>query len=122
MLLLGIPVVVLPIMLIGRRLRALSRTSQDRVADVGATVAEVLGAMKIVQAFGQEQREAGRFQAAVAATFALARRRILMRAFMTPIVITILFGSITMIKLDRALYLAEGRLSAGELEVLVMSG
>src|SRR3546814_5886665 len=82
MLLLGIPVVVLPIMLIGRRLRALSRTSQDRVADVGATVAEVLGAMKIVQAFGQEQREAGRFQAAVAATFAVARRRILMGALM----------------------------------------
>src|SRR3546814_11592621 len=100
-------------MLIGRRLRALSRTSQDRVADVGATVAEVLGAMKIVQAFGQEQREAGRFQAAVAATFAVARRRILMRAFMTAIVITIIFGSITMIMWPGALDVAEGRQSGG---------
>src|SRR3546814_3131311 len=103
MLLLGIPVVVLPIMLIGRRLRALSRTSQDRVADVGATVAEVLGAMKIVQAFGQEQREAGRFQAAVAATFAVVRRRKLLRAFITAIVIQILFGSLTNIIVQGAL-------------------
>lgn len=122
MLLLGIPVVVLPIMLIGRRLRALSRTSQDRVADVGATVAEVLGAMKIVQAFGQEQREAGRFQAAVAATFAVARRRILMRAFMTAIVITIIFGSITMIMWQGALDVAAGRLSGGAIAAFVLTG
>src|SRR3546814_19936959 len=102
-------------MLIGRRLRALSRTSQDRVADVGATVAEVLGAMKIVQAFGQEQRAAGRFQAAVAATFAVARRRILLRAFMTDIVITIIFGSITMVIWQGPLDAAAATLLAGEL-------
>lgn len=122
MLLLGIPVVILPIMFIGRRLRALSRTSQDRVADVGATVAEVLGAMKIVQAFGQEEREAGRFQAAVAATFAVARRRILMRAFMTAIVITIIFGSITMIMWQGALDVAAGRLSGGAIAAFVLTG
>ena len=58
MMLLGIPVVIVPIIFLGRRVRAISRRSQDRIADVGAIASEMLGAMKIVQAFGQEQREA----------------------------------------------------------------
>ncbi|MBK5265223.1 MAG: ATP-binding cassette domain-containing protein [Alphaproteobacteria bacterium] len=122
MLLLGIPVVILPVVFIGRRLRKLSRTSQDRVADVGATVAEVLGAMKIVQAFGQEEREAGRFGAAVEAAFGIARRRIVMRAFMTAVVISIIFGSITMIMWQGALDVASGRLSGGAIAAFVLTG
>jgi ATP-binding cassette subfamily B protein len=59
--LLGIPVIIMPIVLLGRKLQNVSRSSQDRVADIGATTAEQLGAMKIVQAFGQEDREAERF-------------------------------------------------------------
>src|SRR3546814_19801322 len=55
--LLGIPVIILPIVLLGRRLQNVSRTSQDRVADIGATTAEQMGAMKIVQAVGQAARE-----------------------------------------------------------------
>src|SRR3954470_83941 len=65
MLLIGIPVMILPIVFLGRRVRTISRQSQDRVADVGAMIDEVLGGMKIVQAFGQEQREATRFREAV---------------------------------------------------------
>jgi ATP-binding cassette subfamily B protein len=122
MLLLGIPVVVLPIMFIGRRLRALSRASQDRVADVGATVAEVLGAMKIVQAFGQEGREAGRFASAVEGAFSIARKRILMRAAMTAIVIAIIFGSITLIMWQGALDVASGKLSGGAIAAFVLTG
>lgn len=122
MLLLGIPVVILPVVFIGRRLRALSRASQDRIAEVGATVAEVLGAMKIVQAFGQEDREAGRFGAAVEAAFAMARKRILMRAIMTAIVITIIFGSITMIMWQGALDVASGKLSGGAIAAFVLTG
>src|SRR4249919_4257839 len=63
MMLLGIPLVMLPIILLGRRVRAVSTRSQDRIADVGTVTSEVLGAMKIVQAFGQERRETGRFSA-----------------------------------------------------------
>ena len=66
-LLLGIPLIIVPIVLLGRRVRSVSRHSQDRVADVGAIVAETLGAMKIVQAFGQEERESSRFRDAVEA-------------------------------------------------------
>ena len=109
-------------MFIGRRLRALSRASQDRVADVGATVAEVLGAMKIVQAFGQEGREAGRFASAVEGAFSIARKRILMRAAMTAIVIAIIFGSITLIMWQGALDVASGKLSGGAIAAFVLTG
>ena len=93
--LLGIPVIILPIMLLGRRVRNYSRTSQDRVADVGSLASETLGAMKIVQAFGQESREAARFGAAVDATFAAAKRRIRLRAIMTAIVLGLIFGALS---------------------------
>ena len=82
-LMIGIPVIVIPVVLLGRRVRAISRRSQDRIADLGSIVAETLGAMKIVQAFGQERREGERFRDAVARTFATAKRRILMRAMLT---------------------------------------
>ncbi len=59
--LLGIPLVVVPITILGRRVRAISTRSQDRIADVGTVTSEVLGAMKIVQAFSQQQRETERF-------------------------------------------------------------
>ncbi|SMF65916.1 ABC transporter transmembrane domain-containing protein [Allosphingosinicella indica] len=121
-LLIGIPLVLVPIVVLGRRLRAMSRTSQDRVADVGAIVAETLGAMKIVQAFGQERREGERFGGAVEDAFGIARRRILVRAFMTGIVITLVFGSITMVMWQAALDVAAGQLSGGTVAAFVLTG
>ena len=87
-LLLAIPVIILPIVFIGRKLTNVSRSSQDRVADVGAMISEVLGAMKIVQAFGQEKREHERFSGAVESTFDTAKRRIRLRAAMTCLLYT----------------------------------
>jgi ATP-binding cassette, subfamily B, bacterial len=113
MMLLGIPVVIMPIMLLGRRLQAISRTSQDRVADVGAMTTEVLGAMKIVQGFGQESREASRFADAVERTFATARRRIALRAVMTAAVIGLLFSAIIALLWYGAGQVASGSISAG---------
>ncbi|MGZ8312727.1 MAG: ABC transporter transmembrane domain-containing protein, partial [Allosphingosinicella sp.] len=121
-LLVGIPVVILPIMLLGRRVRNLSRSSQDRVADVGTIVAETLGAMKIVQAFGQERRESERFGEAVAETFATARRRILMRAVLTGIVISLVFGSITLLMRQSSMDVAHGSLSGGTVAAFVVTG
>ena len=122
MLLLGIPLAILPIMLIGRRLRTLSRSSQDRIADVGAMVSETLGAMKIVQAFGQEWREADRFGTAVDSAFQTARRRIRLRAAMTAIVIAIIFGSITLIMWQGANDVASGRMTGGTIAAFVVTG
>lgn len=112
LLLIGIPATILPMVLLGRRVRDYSRTSQDRVAEVGTITTEVLGAMRIVQAFGQEKREGARFAAAVEATFAAARVRNALRAAMTAIVIALVFGSITMVLWEGAIDVAAGRLSS----------
>ena len=121
-LLLVIPLVVVPIVLLGRRVRKISRSSQDRIAEVGAIAAETLGAMKIVQAFGQEEREAGRFRAAVDRVLATATRRILVRAAMTAIVIALIFGSITLLMWQAAIAVSEGALSGGTVAAFVLTG
>ncbi|MGY6637527.1 MAG: ABC transporter transmembrane domain-containing protein [Erythrobacter sp.] len=121
-LLLGIPLVVVPIVFFGRKIRAVSRSSQDRIADVGAYVTEVLSAMKIVQSFGQEAREGERFAKVVEGTFETARRRIALRAAMTSIVILLVFGGITMVMWRGALAVAEGAISGGTIAAFVITG
>ncbi len=122
MLLIGVPLVLLPILWFGRRLRRISRDSQDRVADVGSMVSEVLGAMKIVQGFNQEQREEARFAGAVERTFDTARKRILLRSAMTAVFIALIFGSITMLLWQGAVQVAEGTLSGGTIAAFVLTG
>ena len=122
MLLLGIPLLILPVTMLGRRIRNLSRSSQDRVADVGSLAVETLGAMKIVQAFGQEEREAARFRSAVDATFAAARRRIGLRAVLTAIMIALVFGSITLVLWEGATDVAAGRITGGAIAAFVLTG
>lgn len=122
MLLLGIPLILLVLVSLGRKVRGLSRASQDRLADVGTVTTEVLGAMKIVQAFGQEAREAARFDATVDSGFDTARRRIRLRAIMTAVVIALVFGSITAVMWQGALDVAAGRLSGGSIAAFVLTG
>lgn len=121
-LVLGIPLVILPITWFGRRLRNVSRTSQDRVADIGARTAEVLGAMRVVQAFNQEEHERSAFSRLVEQTFATAKRRILIRAVMTAVVILLVFGGITMLMWEGALSVAEGKVSGGTIAAFVFTG
>ncbi len=122
LLLLGIPVIVMPIVLLGRQLQAISRQSQDRIADVGTIASETLGAMKIVQAFGQEEREAQRFGSAVETTFNTARRRIRLRSIMTAVIITLIFGSITAVMWQGALDVVAGKISGGNIAAFVLTG
>jgi len=118
----GIPAILVPIIMIGRRLRVLSRASQDRLATIGSLTTEVLGAMKIVQSFGQEDREARRFADAVEQGFRTARMRITVRAIMTAIVIFMVFGSITLLMWEGALDVARGRMSGGDIAAFVLIG
>lgn len=122
LLILGIPVILIVMIGLGRRVRQLSRSSQDKLAAVGSVTAEVLGAMKIVQAFGQEDREAARFDATVEDGFATARQRILLRAIMTAVVIALVFGSVTAVMWQGALDVAAGRLSGGSIAAFVLTG
>ena len=122
MLLVGIPLTLGPILFIGRRLRDMSRRSQDRIADVGVIVDEVLGAMKIVQAFGQEQREGERFSSAVEGAFQTARGRIRTRAILTAILIFMIFGAITFIMWQGALDVQAGKMTGGSIAAFVLTG
>ena len=121
-LLVAVPVVVLPIVWFSRRMRAISRSSQDRIADIGALVTEVLGATRVVQAYNQEARESDRFAAAVERSFATARRRIWIRSVMTSVVIFLAFGALTVLMWRGAVGVAEGRISGGTIAQFVLTG
>ncbi len=118
----GIFLVVVPIVWFSRRLRAVSRKSQDRVAEVGSLVSEVLGAARIVQAFNQEAREAQRFAGAVERTFATAKRRIMIRSVMTATVMLLVFGALTLLMWRGALGVAAGTISGGTIAAFVVTG
>ena len=122
MLLLGIPLIISPIIFMGRRLRNVARSSQDRIADVGSMVDEVLGAMKIVQAFGQEKREVTRFEAATEQVFGTAKKRIRLRAIMTACIIGLMFTAVTLIIWRGALDVAAGRITGGTIAAFVLYG
>jgi ATP-binding cassette subfamily B protein len=122
MLLIAIPLLFGPILLFGRRVQKLSRASQDRIADVGTNASEVLGAMKIVQAFGQERREEERFAATVESAFATARKRLRLRAVMTVVLIALFFGGIVMVIWEGAIDVAAGRMSGGAIAAFVFTG
>ena len=122
LILLGTLLVVLPTSMLGRRVRAISTRSQDRIADLGTVTSEVLGAMKIVQAFNQQHRETSRFADAVGRVFTTAKRRILIRAAMTAIVISIIFGAITLVIWQGAIDVSAGRTTGGTLAAFVLYG
>lgn len=121
-LLAGIPVVVLPIVFLGRRLEKASRSSQDNVATVGTIISEALAAIKIVQAFGQENREGVRFSDAVERTFVAAKKRIRLRAFLTALVMALIFGGITLLVWEGTDQVKEGVISSGTLFAVVLYG
>ncbi|MEN9587529.1 MAG: hypothetical protein RIT15_1104, partial [Pseudomonadota bacterium] len=118
--LLLIVLVVIPAVSIGRRVRKLSRSSQDRVADASAIAAEVLTSVPLVQSYAQEAREATRYKASNETAFAVAARRNRTRAVLTAFVIVTIFSALLF-----GLYLGvqavmAGKLSAGELGQLVL--
>ena len=121
-LLIAIPLIVVPLVVLGRRIRSISTRSQDRIADVGTIASEVLGAMKIVQAYNQQDREAARFTVATENVFATAKKRILLRAIMTAVVIALMFSAITMIIWKGATDVAEGRMTGGTIAAFVLYG
>lgn len=114
-----VPCVVAPIILIGRRVRRLSRTSQDRVADVGAHVEESLNATRTIQAFCHEDADRDHFSDRVEGAFGAAVRRVRARAALTAIVILLVFGGVGTILWIGGHDVLAGRLSVGELSAFI---
>jgi len=111
---------VLPIVIFGRRVRKLSRDSQDRVADASAMAGEILNAMPTVQAFTHENLEAQRFGGSVEGAFSTAMRRIQARAFLTMLAIVLVFGTIVFVLWLGAHAVLEGSMTGGDLGQFIL--
>ncbi len=114
-----VPVVVLPIVIFGRMVRRLSRSSQDRIADVSAIAGETLNAVQTVQAFTHEEIHRREFSEVAEDAFRVAMRRITARAWLTAYVILIIFGAIDGVLWLGAKDVAGGGMSGGELAAFV---
>ncbi len=113
-------VVVLPILMFGRRVRKLSRVSQDKLADTGAMAAETLNAMQIVQAYGREDFETSRYSSINNNAFKAAINRNKSRSMLTALAIILVFGAIVLVLWMGAKSVMAGSLSAGLLAQFVM--
>lgn len=115
----ALPLVVVPILLFGRRVRALSRQSQDRVADVGSYVGETLGQIKTVQAYNHQQQDKLRFAETAEAAFNTARQRIRQRAALISVVILLVLGAVGVMLWVGGMDVIAGRISPGDLAAFV---
>ncbi|MFL6580216.1 MAG: ABC transporter transmembrane domain-containing protein, partial [Burkholderiales bacterium] len=117
--LLTVPVVIVPIVLFGRRVRKLARASQDRVADLGAYVDEALHELRTLQAYGHEDTDRDLFGRRIEAAFEIARRRVRVRAWLISAVIVLVFAGIGVILWIGGHDVLAGKLTAGELSAFV---
>jgi ATP-binding cassette subfamily B protein len=115
----AVPLVLVPIIVFGRQVRALSRRSQDRLADAGAYLGEVLSNIKTVQAFRHEDSDRARFATHVEQTFEVSVRRIGQRARLTAVAIVLVLGAIGAMIWVGGQDVMSGRSSAGELTAFV---
>jgi ATP-binding cassette subfamily B protein len=110
-----IPIVIVPLILTGRRVRGLSRASQDRIADTSSLADETLNAIQTVQAFTMEELQSERYSKAVENSFATAVRRTKVRAALTAVGIILVFGGITFVLWLGARQVLSGAMTFGQL-------
>jgi ATP-binding cassette subfamily B protein len=115
MLVVLIPLVIVPLIVLGRRVRRLSRTSQDRIADTSGVADETLNAIQTVQAFTLEEVNTRRFDAAVEDSFAAAVRRTRTRSVLTAVATMLVFGAITFVLWMGAHAVVRGEMTGGQL-------
>ncbi|MDC6380224.1 ABC transporter transmembrane domain-containing protein [Pseudomonas graminis] len=115
----ALPLVIAPILVFGRRVRSLSRESQDRVADVGSYVSEALGQIKTVQAYNHQEQDRQRFAQTAEDAFETARKRILQRSWLITLVIVLVLGAVGVMLWVGGMDVIAGRISGGELAAFV---
>ncbi|MFC4878518.1 ABC transporter transmembrane domain-containing protein [Microbulbifer halophilus] len=119
MVLIGVPLVLAPIVLYGRRVRKLARASQDSIADVGSYAGEIIQHIKTVQSYTRERDEQQAFGREVETAFQIAKRRIRQRALLIAVVILLMFGAISGLLWVGGNDMIAGRMSAGDLAAFV---
>ncbi len=120
LILIVIPVIVLPLVIFGRKVRRNSRFAQDRLADASAFAAEAVGGVKTVQAYTLEKNAVGRFAALVEQAFEAARKATVARALLTAFAIFIIFGSVVAVLWLGAHSVLSGEMTAGTLGQFVL--
>lgn len=115
----GVPLVLVPILLYGRRVRALSRQSQDTIADVGSYAGEIIQQIKTVQSYTQEDNERKAFGEHVEGAFNIARKRIKQRAMLIAVVISLIFSAIAAMLWVGGNDVINGVMTGGELGAFV---
>jgi ATP-binding cassette subfamily B protein len=118
--LVGIPIVILPVILVGRRIRKLSRQSQDRVADTSGLAGETLNAMQTVQSFTLEPLQTRRYANAVKNSFRTAVRRIRLNAVLVAVAFVLVFCMMTLILWLGSRAVLAGEMSGGQLGQFLM--
>jgi ATP-binding cassette subfamily B protein len=119
MILLAVPLVLMPILIFGRRVRKLSRDSQDSIADVGSYAGEIIQHIKTVQSFTRETQEKGAFGAEVERAFAIARKRVAQRAVLMAVVILLVFGALSGMLWVGGSDVINGRMTGGDLGAFI---
>lgn len=117
--LISVPLVIAPILLFGRRVRRLSRQSQDRIAAVGAYIGEILGQIKTVQAYNHQEIDKRIFQRHVEDAFTTAKERTVQRALLISVVIILVFGAVGLVLWVGGMDVIAGQISGGELAAFV---
>lgn len=115
----SVPLVVAPILIYGRRVRQLSRESQDKIASVGAYVGEVLGQIKTVQAYNHQWIDQQKFREQVEQAFMVAKQRTLQRAWLVAFTIFLVLSAVGLMLWVGGMDVIEGRISSGELAAFV---
>lgn len=115
----GIPLTILPIFWYGRRVRRLSRDSQDRVAELGSYAGEALGAIRTVQAFGHEEQDRARYGEHVEAAFRVAEVRTRQRAWLTGMALLVIFSAVCVVLWLGGHDVLAGGMSIGELSAFI---
>lgn len=117
---LAVPAVLLPVLLLGRRMRRLSRNAQDRVADTSGVADETINAIQTVQAYTLEEHQVERYAEAVRGTFLASMQRVRMRSWMTAVGFLLVFGAITFILWMGSRSVLAGQMTPGQLAQFLM--
>jgi len=115
----SVPLVIFPMILYGRRVRKLSRLSQDRVADIGTYAGEIVQNIKIVQSFTREAEETKAFGKEVEKAFNVAKKRILQRSILIVVAMTLVFTGLSSMIWVGAQDVASGLITSGELAAFI---
>lgn len=120
LLLVMLPLMIVPVLFLGKFIRALSNQTQSRLSDAGADAAEALDAVELIQAYGREDSRLRSFSQAVEATFSAAMKRNGARAAMMVLVIVLFLGGIAAVLWLGAIWVTEGKISGGQLTSMVL--